>query len=337
MTYHKMTIKDIAKEAHVSTATVSNYINHKTKLMSKPTYRRVKRIVLKYHYVPSTNASQLKNKKAKIIAFFAADITDYFSVEMFKGVTYELEKYNFHTMLLNSNSNFKEEKNNILSLDTNLLAGLVIQPLNNNFEFLRDSIFSNIPTIILDREIPNSQYPSIVTNNFYITRKACRYFKHSKNLNKVILISNELPNVSTIKQRKLGINHVYAEQDVKVIDPGKSKTSFDIAYRHLKKEIKKHPNSLVFAIKERWLLEFLPRLMYDGLVGKGKETGVTGFSDSNLINIIDPKIKVIRQYPFAIGKKAGEVLVNKLNKKEVVKFNRIVIPASFNDFIQNLQ
>lgn len=332
MTHDKITINDIAKEANVSTATVSNYINHKIGLMSKPTYRKVKRVILKNHYVPSINAQQLKTKKAKMVAFSAADITDFFSVEMFKGITDELKKYEYSTFLLNSNGNSVEERKNLLSLDTNLLAGLIVQPLNNDLHFFNKAHHSDIPIIILDRESSEPNYTSIVTNNFYITRQACRYFKNFKNLDTVFLISNNNQDISTINQRTLGISHVYAEKDIKLINPGKSKTSLKNAYRSLKMQLNDHPNSLIFAIKERWLLEFLPRLMYDGFVGNNKKTEVTGFSDSNLVNIIYPKIKVIKQYPFIMGEKAGDALITKLNPNKIVKFKRIVVPALFDDF-----
>lgn len=263
------------------------------------------------------------------MAVSAADITDYFSIEMFKGITAELEKHGFNTILLNSANSPQKEKQNILSFDTDLLAGLIIQPLTNNLKFLKSEIKDDFPIVLLDREIPETNWSSIVTNNLQITRDACRYFKQQKNISKIILVADESKNVSTIKQRIAGIKEVYDDSELQIIDSGKSKTSFTRAYKKLKQAIKQNPQTLIFAIKERWLIEILPRLMYAGLIGKHQPTLMTGFSDSNLINIINPTIKVIRQYPFKMGETAGKVLLKQLKKPDNSNFKRIEVPASF--------
>ena len=62
-----MKIKDIAKQAGVSTATVSNVINGNYNKVSEETIRKVKKIIEDCNYQPSATARSLALKESKII------------------------------------------------------------------------------------------------------------------------------------------------------------------------------------------------------------------------------------------------------------------------------
>ncbi len=62
-----MTLKDIAKEAGVSTMTVSNVVNGRFGHVSKNTITRINEIIKKYNYTPNMTARSLSAKKSNII------------------------------------------------------------------------------------------------------------------------------------------------------------------------------------------------------------------------------------------------------------------------------
>ncbi len=62
-----MTLKDIAKEAGVSTMTVSNVVNGRFGHVSENTISRINEIIKKYNYTPNMTARSLSAKKSKII------------------------------------------------------------------------------------------------------------------------------------------------------------------------------------------------------------------------------------------------------------------------------
>ncbi len=62
-----MTIKEIAEKANVSTMTVSNVINNKTKKVSKATAEKIKKIIEENHYTPNLTARSLTSPSSKII------------------------------------------------------------------------------------------------------------------------------------------------------------------------------------------------------------------------------------------------------------------------------
>jgi len=62
-----MTLKDIAKEAGVSTMTVSNVVNGRHERVSEQTLERISKIIKKYNYSPNMNARSLSAKNSRII------------------------------------------------------------------------------------------------------------------------------------------------------------------------------------------------------------------------------------------------------------------------------
>lgn len=71
-----ITLKDIAKEAGVSTVTVSNVINGKNKKVSLATIEKVNKIVEKYNYSPNATARSLAMKKSKIIGVVIPNVDE---------------------------------------------------------------------------------------------------------------------------------------------------------------------------------------------------------------------------------------------------------------------
>lgn len=65
----KLTINDIAKLAGVSTATVSNFLNHNYGKMSAKTRAHVAKIITEHNYHPNSVARDLAKNDNKTIGF----------------------------------------------------------------------------------------------------------------------------------------------------------------------------------------------------------------------------------------------------------------------------
>lgn len=97
-----MRIKDIAREAGVSTATVSHVINN-TKYVSDPTREKVERAIKKFNYHPNTHAQSLALGRSKTIGLLVSDISNPFFPEVIKSVEAAVFASGYHLILLNTN------------------------------------------------------------------------------------------------------------------------------------------------------------------------------------------------------------------------------------------
>jgi len=97
-----MRIKDIAREAGVSTATVSHVIN-KTKYVSDPTREKVQKAIQKFNYHPNAHAQMLALGRSKIIGLLVSDISNPFFPEIIKSIEAAVFEIGYNLILLNTN------------------------------------------------------------------------------------------------------------------------------------------------------------------------------------------------------------------------------------------
>lgn len=94
----KVTIKDIAREAGVSIATVSNVINNKANRVSEKKKREIRELMEKYHYAPNLNARSLVAQESKMIGILyysikeEIDFGDPFIADLMTGLEFEAKQ-----------------------------------------------------------------------------------------------------------------------------------------------------------------------------------------------------------------------------------------------------
>jgi LacI family transcriptional regulator len=97
-----MRIKDVAREAGVSTATVSHVIN-KTKYVTDATRYKVLRAIEKCNYYPNVHARTLASGRSNIIGLLVSDIANPFFPELIKSVEAAAFERGYNVILLNTN------------------------------------------------------------------------------------------------------------------------------------------------------------------------------------------------------------------------------------------
>ena len=79
------TIKDIAKYAHVSIGTVSNYLT-KAKPVSQQKALQIEHAIQSLHYIPNHAAQILKSQKSPDIGVILPTFYDQYYVDIFYGI-----------------------------------------------------------------------------------------------------------------------------------------------------------------------------------------------------------------------------------------------------------
>lgn len=94
-----MTIKDIARLANVSTATVSRILNNSKKVKPE-TRKRVMQIIQDNNYHPNQVARSLYKKKSKMIGVIAPDLSNAFYAKIIDGIQGVLQKNGYSILIL---------------------------------------------------------------------------------------------------------------------------------------------------------------------------------------------------------------------------------------------
>jgi len=95
-------IKDVAREAGVSTATVSHVINS-TKYVSDETRERVLKAIKRFEYHPNAHARTLASGRSNMIGLLVSDISNPFFPELIKAIETAAFERGYNVILLNTN------------------------------------------------------------------------------------------------------------------------------------------------------------------------------------------------------------------------------------------
>ena len=104
----RLTIRDIATLAGVSTSTVSRVLNNSGYVKAE-VRERIETVISQTHYTPSELAKQLKSHRSGLIGVIIPKINSYTTGEIVAGISSTLEPLRYQMLLANTNNSVAEE------------------------------------------------------------------------------------------------------------------------------------------------------------------------------------------------------------------------------------
>lgn len=145
------TIKDVAKIANVSVATVSRVING-SKPVSEEVKERVLKVIEEMSFKPNLMARGLAKKKSNMIGVIITDITNVYFGELVAAIEKTANFYNYSTILCSSHIDENKEIENFNLLKEKGVDGIIFTLHKKVQQRVLDFIENtDIPTISLDK------------------------------------------------------------------------------------------------------------------------------------------------------------------------------------------
>jgi DNA-binding LacI/PurR family transcriptional regulator len=154
------TIKDVAKLAHVSVATVSRVINKKG-YVNETTRELVLEAVNELQYVPNELARSLFKKQSRIIGIIVPHLTSYYFAELLEVIEDITVYHNYRLMVCNSQDNKERETKYLQVFQQYNIDGVI---LISNTTRIQDYKSLSIPIIAIDHKL-TEDVPSVTSNN----------------------------------------------------------------------------------------------------------------------------------------------------------------------------
>lgn len=158
------TIKDVAKKAGVSTATVSRIINGKGEA-SVETIQRVNKIIKELDYKPSSIAKSLSKKESDLIALLIPNIDNPFFGELVNAIETTANKKGYHIYLCNSQDDRDKVRYYIDTMIDQYVAGAIFSTLFVTQDDLKRLEQNRIHTITIDRSQFDHPYSSVTVDH----------------------------------------------------------------------------------------------------------------------------------------------------------------------------
>lgn len=147
-----VTLRDVAKDAGVSIATVSCCLSG-ARNVKPETRMKIMDSIEKLKYIPNASARNLKTSDTKRIGVVLTDIDNFYHAEIFKGISAELQNRGYHISVAFTNNSPDIECERIDDFISSNVSGLLIitsQPGNQEF-FLTRMKHYNIPAVFIER------------------------------------------------------------------------------------------------------------------------------------------------------------------------------------------
>lgn len=149
------TIKDVAKAAQVSVATVSRVLND-TGYVHIDTKTRVTQAMQELNYFPNEVARSLFKRESRLVGLILPDITNPFFPQLARGVEDEIHANGFRLLFGNSDEDREKEMAYLQTFKQNQVVGVIAVTNEPESDLYNDD---ELPVVFLDRTVPNA--PSV--------------------------------------------------------------------------------------------------------------------------------------------------------------------------------
>jgi LacI family transcriptional regulator len=160
-----VTIKDVAREAEVSVATVSRALNGHDNVAAE-----VRKLVLetanRLRYQPHAAARSLSSRRTQTIGVVLPDLYGEFFSELIRGIDAVARAHRQH-LLVSSYHGHPEEQGEALRAMRGRVDGLlVLSPYADQPGFLTDNLPAGLPAVLLNTRLPDAAYATLSIDNY---------------------------------------------------------------------------------------------------------------------------------------------------------------------------
>jgi LacI family transcriptional regulator len=334
----RVRIKDVAKYAGVSTATVSHVINE-TRFVSEETRQRVLDAIESLNYQPSAIARGLVTNATQTIGLIVADITNPFFTAVARGVEDEINRHGYHTILSNTDEDPDRENEYLRLLSARQIDGLIIAPARSHSDRLLRLSESGVPIVLLDREATGIPAPFVCVDNEGGAYQAVKYLTELGHRRIGILMGME--TISTHVARLNGCKRALTEAGLAIDEtlivrtdnwlhlpqadrvasaPPKSLTNvqmtpatFNALQRML--NLPDRPTA-IFVTNNQMTLGTL-YVLKERKLRCPDDISIISFDDHDWAPLFDPPITVVRQPTYHLGQTAAWLLMQMIKGVKV--------------------
>ncbi len=327
----KINIRDIAKLANVSVATVSRVINGSPNVSEK-TRKKVLKIIQEYDYHPSAFAQKLSKAKTQIIALLIPYergfiLSDAFFPPLIKGITEILDKNEYNIMLSMLEAPYIPEKY-IQLYKRGIVDGYILANVKKDDPFPEILYEENIPFVSVGKVSTKlKKYPYVDTDNIKGAFDATLYFLEKGHRRIALLKGNH--NYSFIQERYEGYTLALKKYGIRP-DPKlivEESLTIDGGYKAMKKLLKiNNPPTAVLACSDYMAIGAMNAILEENWEIP-EDISIIGFDDLYIDARIEPPLASVRQEIEEMGKEAAKLFLHILDNP--TDFEPKILPATF--------
>lgn len=321
-----VTIREVAREAAVSVATVSRVVNKSTPV-NADTRHRVEQAVRALHYVPHGGARSLITRRTSTFGVLLPDLYGEFFSEVIRGLDETARSHGYHLLVSRSHSDQKEIEAAMRAM-RGRVDGLVVMCPDLDAHTLAANLPETLPIVLLNCGLNGQAFDSVSVDNSGGAHAIVRHLL-SHGHERVATITGPARNTDAL-DRVRGYRSALREAGIEP-DPSwelsgnfTEDAGYDAARRML--ELAPRPTA-VFASNDSMAIGAISAFREAGL-RIPNDVAVTGFDDIPIAHYLTPPLSSVHVPISELGAKAITKLVFALQEKNRHVRSQDVVPTT---------
>jgi LacI family transcriptional regulator len=302
---------------------VSRVING-TRKVSPETERKVLAAVRRIGYVPNDAARILKGQRSSVVGLIVPDLADPFFATCAQAVQEATRRAGYLTWMAASDHREDVERELTQAMTQRSVAGLLAIPSGSRNDHFAAAAESGIPIVSLDRPLQHVTADAVVVDNRAAAARATEHLIQHGHSNIVCITDDE--SIFTKTERIAGYSQAMRKAKLQVqvwpVGPisGTLSERLTFALRQADRP------TAIFAESNLVAVEALHELQKRGIKIPEK-MALIAFDDFDAATLVRPTISVIRQPIAELGKRAAEILCNRLKGTYTAAVSTVVLPT----------
>lgn len=314
-------IKEVAKDAGVSVATVS-YVLNKNKYVSPDLTKKVEDSIKKLNYNCNHVARSLRNKKTYIIGVVLQNVKNIFFPQLLEGLEEYARSKKYRLLFLNSYNDPYTERDAITTLRNMWVDGIILDSCvaetdkDSFLKFLLDyKSGKKIPVVLLERSLGSENVNVVKVDNFHGAYQATKH-----------LIEKGRKNIMHIAGTKdWSMTEDRIKGYIQALKDGGLEKSILVRYSTYKpqdgyaimKELLQQNSTIdgVFAANDQMAIGAMKAIMEMGFNIPG-DISVVGFDNIFVSTLTEISLTTINVPKYSIGNAAAALLINAIENPD---------------------
>jgi len=323
-------ITEVADRAGVSAMTVSRVLNN-SGYVSAATRQRVELAIAQLGYVPNALARQLRSKRTKMLALVVSDISNPFFTTIARGVEDAASARGFAVMFCNTDESNAEESRYLRLLVERQVDGVLLVPAENAAASLRLLRTHNIPVVVLDRRA-SRRVDNVRCDSEAGAHALARHLIELGHRRIAVLTGRR--GISTSVDRVAGVRRALADAGLELDDSLVRYGGFNFGNTNLADgrlmtqdvlSANDDPPTAIFAANNFIAFGAVRALRELGL-RVPDDISVVAFDDLPAEWVDEPFLTVAAQPAYEIGRRAAEMMIDRLVGKRTSVGESVVLP-----------
>lgn len=322
----RTTIKEVAKKAAVSTATVSRVFNS-TGPVDEETRQRVLQAAQKLRYTPNAAGRSLSTRRTDALGLLLPDIYGEFFSEVIRGADQTAQQHHYH-LLVSSSHNHRDEIKAALRVMSGRVDGLILMSPQIDAQTLKSNLPANLPVVLLNCFVDGVSFDSLNIDNCGGAHQMARHLlQHGHQ--RLAVIKGNAGNLDA-EERLRGYRRALAESRIAAAEELELAGNFSEAsgYEAVKKilALAARPTA-IFALNDSMAVGALGALREFGVEIPG-EMALAGFDDIPIARFLSPPLTSVHVSISELGAVAIQKLVDAIREKNRHAKQHAVTPTS---------